>query len=106
MLGKIRRATSAKAQKVLGWTPRGNDEMIVVYRRKPDQARPPQAVNAASRVMRLSSVPGGAELPPAEQQDPGGGADGQDSRGRTDHRRAPAATARRWRRCRPNVAPA
>jgi dihydroflavonol-4-reductase len=30
MLGKIRRATSAKAQKVLGWTPRGNDEMIVV----------------------------------------------------------------------------
>ena len=30
MLGRIRRATSAKAQKVLGWTPRGNDEMIVV----------------------------------------------------------------------------
>jgi dihydroflavonol-4-reductase len=30
MLGKVRRATSAKAQKVLGWTPRGNDEMIVV----------------------------------------------------------------------------
>jgi dihydroflavonol-4-reductase len=30
MLGKTRRATSAKAQKVLGWTPRGNDEMIVV----------------------------------------------------------------------------
>ena len=29
MLGKIRRATSAKAQKVLGWTPRGNNEMIV-----------------------------------------------------------------------------
>jgi dihydroflavonol-4-reductase len=29
VLGKIRRATSAKARKVLGWTPRGNDEVIL-----------------------------------------------------------------------------
>ena len=57
MLGKIRRCQQRQgARKVLGWTPRGNDEMIVVHRRKPDQARPRQAVSAASRVMRLSSV--------------------------------------------------
>ena len=29
MLGKVRRATSAKARQVLGWTPRGNEEMIL-----------------------------------------------------------------------------
>jgi len=29
MLGKIRRSTSAKAQKMLGWTPRGNVETIL-----------------------------------------------------------------------------
>jgi dihydroflavonol-4-reductase len=29
MVGKLRRATSAKARQTLGWTPRGNDEMIV-----------------------------------------------------------------------------
>ena len=29
MLGKVRRATSAKARQVLGWTPRSNDEMIL-----------------------------------------------------------------------------
>ena len=29
LLGKVRRSTSAKAQRVLGWKPRGNEEMIV-----------------------------------------------------------------------------
>lgn len=29
LLGKVRRSTSAKAQHVLGWRPRGNEEMIV-----------------------------------------------------------------------------
>ncbi|MCA6124068.1 aldehyde reductase [Bradyrhizobium sp. WSM 1704] len=29
LLGKVRRSTSAKAQKLLGWRPRGNEEMIV-----------------------------------------------------------------------------
>ncbi|WP_063695401.1 SDR family oxidoreductase [Bradyrhizobium embrapense] len=29
LLGKVRRATSAKAQNLLGWRPRGNEEMIV-----------------------------------------------------------------------------
>ncbi|HYZ48571.1 MAG TPA: aldehyde reductase, partial [Sphingomonas sp.] len=29
MLGKIRRATSAKARQRLGWTPRGNEETIL-----------------------------------------------------------------------------
>ncbi|NLS67484.1 aldehyde reductase [Bradyrhizobium brasilense] len=29
LLGKVRRATSAKAQHLLGWRPRGNEEMIV-----------------------------------------------------------------------------
>jgi dihydroflavonol-4-reductase len=29
MLGKVRHSTSAKAQNVLGWRPRGNEEMIV-----------------------------------------------------------------------------
>jgi dihydroflavonol-4-reductase len=29
MLGKVRRATSAKARQVLGWTPRSNEEMIL-----------------------------------------------------------------------------
>ena len=28
MLGKVRRATSAKARQMLGWTPRGNEEII------------------------------------------------------------------------------
>lgn len=29
LLGKVRRSTSAKAQNLLGWSPRGNEEMIV-----------------------------------------------------------------------------
>ena len=29
LLGKVRRSTSAKAQNLLGWKPRGNAEMIV-----------------------------------------------------------------------------
>jgi dihydroflavonol-4-reductase len=29
MLGKVRRSTSAKARNLLGWTPRGDEEIIV-----------------------------------------------------------------------------
>ena len=66
-LGKYKNATSAKAQRMLGWSPRGNEDALIATAEsllesglvKPQRSGQPGGIRAiaASRSMPAASVP-------------------------------------------------